>query len=95
MALEENIGFLGRVPIDTKLVTLLDEVAKGNLPVGEEVAENVDQEGKVVFPLLDRYLETKSAQIWKEITEDLVEKVRERGERARRELEESETRSGA
>lgn len=43
MAQEQGVGFLGRVPIDTKLVELLDEVVKGNIPVGDDIDLRVDQ----------------------------------------------------
>jgi hypothetical protein len=43
MAREEKVGYLGRVPIDTKLVELLDEVVKGNIPVGDDVETRVGQ----------------------------------------------------
>lgn len=44
MAQRENIGWLGRVPIDTKLVRLLDDVVKG-------AVENVTpaQDGEAVY----------------------------------------------
>ena len=66
MANKEGLTFLGGLPVDTELVTLLDAA---------ESTENVDeeangQEKKVnegtdsaeSFPLLDRYLKTSS---WK------------------------------
>jgi hypothetical protein len=43
MAKEEGVHFFGKIPIDTKLVELLDEVSKGNIPVGEDVVAQVDQ----------------------------------------------------
>jgi hypothetical protein len=43
MAKENGVHFLGKVPIDTKLVELLDEVSKGNIPVGTDVATGVEQ----------------------------------------------------
>jgi hypothetical protein len=43
MAKDNGVHFLGKVPIDTKLVELLDEVSKGNIPVGTDVATGVEQ----------------------------------------------------
>ena len=43
MAKDNRVHFLGKVPIDTKLVELLDEVSKGNIPVGTDVATRVEQ----------------------------------------------------
>lgn len=81
MAREENIGYLGRVPIDTKLVELLDATVKGEIESGEEV------EASHGFPLLDRYLETTSSKVWKEMTATIIEKVEERKRIALEELE--------
>lgn len=81
MAREEKIGYLGRVPIDTKLVELLDATVKGEIESGEEV------EASHGFPLLDRYLETTSSKVWKEMTATILEKVEERKRIALEELE--------
>lgn len=43
MAKDNGIHFLGKVPIDTKLVELLDEVSKGSIPVGTDVTTGVEQ----------------------------------------------------
>jgi hypothetical protein len=124
MARKENIGWLGRVPIDTKLVKLLDDVVKGAvenvtpaqagdtvfvptkpeetipeiLPrssdTSEEfrkldVSETQRAEAKAsedsgtaerAFPLLDLYMETTSSKVWKDITDGVLQKIRERGE---------------
>jgi hypothetical protein len=132
MASANGIGFLGRVPIDTILVGLLDAVSKGELPAAaltgpadtdadEPVAEatksisssaepngsttsntqsspvigqNRPGEGETEldasataatpantkastapFPLLDRYLETTSSKVWREIATKVVEGI--------------------
>jgi hypothetical protein len=128
MAREQKIGYLGRVPIDTKLVELLDEVVKGNIPVGDNVETRVGQvsigsdpeeQGKEnstpgpvsnvgaesntaatnrsqrpSFPLLDRYMETTSSNIWKTITDQILARLEERKALARAELEGDDDSSG-
>ncbi len=73
MAAEQGVGYLGRVPIDTKLVKLLDDVVDGKLE-GEVEAGS--------FPLVDKYEETGSSKVWKGITKDILERMRTRGEEA-------------
>ncbi|KAJ9127237.1 cytosolic Fe-S cluster assembly factor cfd1 [Naganishia onofrii] len=124
MARKENIGWLGRVPIDTKLVKLLDDVVKGAvenvtpaqagdavfvptkleetipeiLPRSSDTSEEFRKldvsepqhaEAKAsedsgtaerAFPLLDLYMETTSSKVWKDITDGVLQKIRERGE---------------
>jgi hypothetical protein len=133
MAQKEGIGWLGRVPIDTKLVKLLDDVVKGavenvtpiqdgesvyvatrpedatvettttsnqptdtsddfqKLDVSEtpaanpdkqdaSVSENLKRAGETPFPLLDLYLETASSKVWKDITDGVLRKIKQRGE---------------
>lgn len=116
MAHEQDLEFLGRVPIDTKLVELLDEVSKGDIPVGQDVASRVaqvtlespivkgaDSEGAAAatietstasktvtittFPLLDRYLETTSSQVWRGVTDKILEGIQERKDLAQAQLE--------
>lgn len=125
MARKEEIGWLGRVPIDTKLVKLLDDVVKGavenvtpaqagdtvyvptrpeettpeTIPqatdTSEEfrklgVSETQSSEAKASekssttersFPLLDLYMETTSSKVWKDITDGVLQNIRERGEK--------------
>ncbi|KAK4684856.1 ATP-binding protein involved in chromosome partitioning, partial [Tremellales sp. Uapishka_1] len=69
MARSNSIGFLGRVPIDTVLVALLDAVSKG------EVEATPDERG---FPLLERYAKTTSAVVWRGITEGIVRAIEDR-----------------
>ncbi|KAK8864244.1 cytosolic Fe-S cluster assembly factor CFD1 [Kwoniella newhampshirensis] len=94
MAEKEGTAFLGRVPIDTVLVGLLDAVSKGEIlgegakdeftatsggdTNGRQEAKNEDGEGRGHFPLLDRYLQTTSSKVWKEITTKLVDKIETR-----------------
>ncbi|KAJ9122291.1 cytosolic Fe-S cluster assembly factor cfd1 [Naganishia vaughanmartiniae] len=127
MARREEVGWLGRVPIDTKLVKLLDDVVKGAVenvtPVQdgqavyvptrpeETIPETIPQSSDTSeefrkldvsetqntteakssegaskaersFPLLDLYMETTSSKVWKDITEGVLQKIRERGEAA-------------
>lgn len=85
MASREGLGWLGRVPIDTVLVGLLDAVSKGDIPVGEDV-KGIIKDGNGVeggeteksFPLLERYLETTSSKVWKDITTRIVEGIDKR-----------------
>jgi hypothetical protein len=83
MAEKNGLGFLGRVPIDTVLVGLLDAVSKGEIP-GEGVLGDGDEEkvGNAVeekqFPLLDKYLQTTSSKVWKGIAEGVVQGIETR-----------------
>lgn len=85
MAHREGVGFLGRVPIDTVLVSLLDAVSKGEV-LGEGAVEHSSDEATEGqtnsstehFPLLDKYLETASSKVWKDITQKLVDKIEQR-----------------
>lgn len=79
MATRNSIGFLGRVPIDTVLVDLLDAVSKGEIQ-GAAISDDLAQEGNgsTTFPLLDRYNETTSSKVWKEITTKVVSGVERR-----------------
>ena len=93
MAESNGIGFLGRVPIDTVLVGLLDAVSKGEIPGadsslevngGEPEAQDgvivSDEDGasRVDFPLLERYNKTTSSKVWKSIAEGVVAGVDKR-----------------
>jgi hypothetical protein len=82
MANRNHINFLGRVPIDTVLVDLLDAVSKGEIR-GAAISDEVDGvtdrgDGSVSFPLLDRYNGTTSSKVWKEITTKIVQGVERR-----------------
>jgi hypothetical protein len=67
MAKRENIPFLGTLPIDTELVTLLD--AAETEQEGDEPAENKIHEG---FRLLRRYQTTSSAKLFGPIVENIL-----------------------
>lgn len=66
----ENLPFLGALPIDTELVTLLDAAAEetGN---GTEAGERRDETG-VVFRVLERYQKTSSAKLFGPIVDELL-----------------------
>jgi hypothetical protein len=80
MAERNHVEFLGSVPIDTVLVGLLDAVSKGEIQ-GAAISDDAgSKEGQVEvsFPLLDRYNDTTSSRVWKEITEKIVQGVEKR-----------------
>lgn len=62
MAHRENLPFLGSLPVDTELVTLLDN---------GEPEESASSPGPTSFGLLQRYLETSSAKLFKAIVESI------------------------
>ena len=67
MAKRENIPFLGTLPIDTELVTLLDATEteqEDDKPRGNEVHEG--------FRLLRRYETTSSAKLFSPIVEMIL-----------------------
>lgn len=81
MANHNHINFLGRVPIDTVLVGLLDAVSKGEIQgaaISDENEGGLVKAEDVTFPLLDKYNETTSAKVWKDITAKIVEQVEQR-----------------
>jgi hypothetical protein len=63
MAKKEGLVFLGRLPVDTELVTLLDGIEGG------------DEEGES-FGLLERYEKTPSGRAFKEIMEITNNKIK-------------------
>lgn len=83
MAKRNGLGFLGRVPIDTVLVGLLDAASKGEIPAAgisgeagkEEVPAEKEAEAPTEFPLLDRYLATTSSRVWKDIAIGVVKGI--------------------
>lgn len=60
MAKKEGVPFLGRLPIDSSLVELLDGGEPG------EISECVE------FPLMDRYRETPSFSLFQDITSNVL-----------------------
>ncbi|OCF60443.1 cytosolic Fe-S cluster assembly factor CFD1 [Kwoniella mangroviensis CBS 10435] len=101
---QNGVDILGKVPIDTVLVGLLDSVSKGELNVDvqqqhqqqqngnneqEENGDNFQQQSH--FPLLDEYNKTASSVIWRSITEKLVEKIESRKQQIKEKLAPSTT----
>lgn len=81
MATQNGLGFLGRVPIDTVLVGLLDAVSKGEVEATGLTAglDGVALNGSVqTFPLLDRYLGTTSSKVWRGIAEGVIQEIEKR-----------------
>ncbi|KAF9481656.1 cytosolic Fe-S cluster assembling factor CFD1 [Pholiota conissans] len=72
MARKEELRFLGTLPVDTELVSVLDG---GHEPSGgTEQAE----EKNAAFPLLDRYSKTSSARLFTEIVKGVLEVLEEK-----------------
>ena len=71
MAEKEGVRFLGSLPVDTELVTLLDaaEVSEEN-----KGTPNSDDH-ETGFPLLQRYLKTSSWPLFKEIVHKALESI--------------------
>lgn len=67
MAKRENIPFLGTLPIDTELVTLLD--AAETEQEDDKTRENEIHEG---FRLLRRYKATSSAKLFGPILDNIL-----------------------
>ncbi|WWC70345.1 cytosolic Fe-S cluster assembly factor CFD1 [Kwoniella pini CBS 10737] len=100
---KENLNYLGKVPIDTNLVKLLDSVSKGEIPITSQINSSNQQNQNEVgdgivninglegeqsqFPLLDKYNDTTSSKVWKEITDNLIEKIEERKNQIKQNLE--------
>lgn len=66
MARREGLKFLGSLPVDTELVTLLDAA---------EVEESQPSEGEIVqrsFGILRRYEKTSTAPLFAKIVEEIV-----------------------
>ncbi|KAL1405397.1 cytosolic Fe-S cluster assembly factor cfd1 [Vanrija albida] len=81
MAEREGLDFLGRVPIDTQLVALLDAVSKGDVPGEGAAVPTNGAEGAAPangasastdFPLLDKYAATASSKVWAGIADKVV-----------------------
>ncbi|WWD02809.1 cytosolic Fe-S cluster assembly factor CFD1 [Kwoniella europaea PYCC6329] len=86
---QNGVDILGKVPIDTALVGLLDSVSKGELNVDVEQQQQQngnDRQQHAHFPLLDEYNKTASSTIWRSITEKLVDKIESRKEQIRERL---------
>ena len=63
MAQRESLHFLGALPIDTELVSLLDNEEPGLNPTEQEgvMGNNVEP---VLFPLLERYRRTPTFRLF-------------------------------
>ena len=85
MAEQNGVDFLGRVPIDTVLVGLLDAVSKGEVEATGLSSANGTAESRASaiiedrpFPLLERYLATTSSKVWKGIAMGIVDRIETR-----------------
>jgi hypothetical protein len=73
MAQRERLAFLGSLPVDTELVTLLDaaisDEVPSEVPSGAVVSKDSDQsqENQSSFSLLRRYKSTSSARLFEVI----------------------------
>lgn len=66
MARREGLKFLGSLPVDTDLVTLLDAAETGTLASSDGAAESDS------FELLRRYQQTSTAPLFAKIVEEIV-----------------------
>ncbi|TBU63813.1 cytosolic Fe-S cluster assembling factor CFD1 [Dichomitus squalens] len=85
MARRERLPFLGSLPVDTELVTLLD-AAEGERP--GESAERAAGGSERSFGLLERYQRTPTAPLFKDIVDKMLEQLART--RSQREAEASE-----
>jgi hypothetical protein len=70
MARREGVPFLGSMPIDTELVTLLDAAESTDLSAADGQR---DEDSKVrSFGVLQRYQKTSSAKLLSAIVENLI-----------------------
>ncbi|KZV74867.1 cytosolic Fe-S cluster assembling factor CFD1 [Peniophora sp. CONT] len=70
LAERESIPFLGALPVDVELVTLLDAAAEEAVD-GTEAGERRDETG-VVFRVLERYQKTNSAKLFGPIVGEIL-----------------------
>ena len=76
MARRESLTFLGSLPVDTELVTLLD-AAEAEGP--GETAELPEGGSKRSFDLLERYQKTPTAPLFKGIVDKILEQLTSSG----------------
>ncbi|KZT30865.1 P-loop containing nucleoside triphosphate hydrolase protein [Neolentinus lepideus HHB14362 ss-1] len=69
MARQEGLTFLGSLPVDTELVTLLD-AAEAAMP--EQAADEPPRRTERTFRLIDQYQQTSSSKLFKPIVERLI-----------------------
>ena len=73
MARREGLKFLGSLPVDTDLVTLLDAADTGAAAVSDAESENHS------FDLLRRYEQTSTAPLFARIVEEVVRTLDQKG----------------
>lgn len=71
MARNEGLTFLGSLPVDTELVTLLDAAEK---PEAEREQES-ENSGEGRFEVLERYLKTSSWTLFKDIVAKAISNI--------------------
>ncbi|KAJ7193393.1 cytosolic Fe-S cluster assembling factor CFD1 [Mycena pura] len=67
MARREALKFLGRLPVDTELVSLLDASVTSSSADANSTEKSADS-----FRLLERYLNTSSAKLFKHIMDGII-----------------------
>lgn len=82
MARREGLSYLGSLPVDTDLVTLLDAAEPEATPLAETDGERsegvgggLSQADQPSFELLERYEKTSSAKLFKKIVGEVIEKM--------------------
>ena len=73
LARREELEFLGSMPVDTDLVTLLDAADTGAAAVSDAESENHS------FDLLRRYEQTSTAPLFARIVEEVVRTLDQKG----------------
>ncbi|KAI0319750.1 MRP-like protein [Amylostereum chailletii] len=74
MATQENVPFLGSLPVDTELVTLLD-AAEAEADDSEPPRTKTDPPDAATFELLERYQKTSSAKLFMAIVEGALRTI--------------------
>ncbi|KAI0094335.1 P-loop containing nucleoside triphosphate hydrolase protein [Irpex rosettiformis] len=72
MARREGIKFLGSLPVDTELVTLLDAAEPSPLSDGVTSGVNGDTNSASTFALWQRYQQTPTASLFSKMAEEIV-----------------------
>lgn len=78
MARREGLPFLGSLPVDTELVTLLDAAEHEESEGSGTERDGLSQPSERAFALLERYEKTSSAKLFKNIVQAVLEKLPER-----------------
>lgn len=71
MARREGLNFLGSLPVDTELVTLLDAAGMGAADITAD-DQRVEERQERTFGLLERYRTTPSAKLFKNIVDHAI-----------------------